>query len=474
MRVRQPGTDTQGAYLLVQGCGSPRAANTCPPHPSGAFPRLSDRRVLAIHAHRTGAPSRSHDPRSATDVTADDHPADAHIDGSPIPVSGAWAVGSPVGHRKFHHIGGSRRFHLEGGGHLEGIDVAYETWGTLDDRGSNAVLVCHALTGDSHVAGHSGDGHPTAGWWDVLVGPGRTLDTDELFVVGVNVLGGCQGSTGPASVDPHTGGRYGSRFPVVSIRDMVRCQASLADGLGIRRWASVIGGSMGGMQAIEWAVMYPERVASLFLASTTTEASAQQIAWSHIGRMAVQADPRFRGGDYYDAEPGDGPHRGLAVARMAAMVTYRSDEVFSQRFGRTVLNQFDFSLDRTFDIEGYLDYQGLKLALRFDANSYLRLNRAMDLHDLGRGRGSTQAALARIRCPSVVTAIRSDGLYPPHQQRELHEGLVACGLASEFIEVDSPHGHDGFLIDTERLARPISAVVDQGLHLQKPNRQEGT
>ncbi|MCZ7630328.1 MAG: homoserine O-acetyltransferase [Microthrixaceae bacterium] len=319
----------------------------------------------------------------------------------------------------------------------------------------------------------AGQGIPLLDGGDALVGPGKALDTDELFVVGVNVLGGCQGSTGPSSTDPRTGAPYGSAFPVVSIRDMVRCQVSLADRLGVRRWASVIGGSMGGMQAIEWAVMYPERVASLFLASTTTEASAQQIAWSHIGRMAVQADPRFRGGDYYEAEPGDGPHRGLAVARMAAMVTYRSDEVFAQRFGRTVLNQFEFSLERTFDIEGYLDYHGLKLALRFDANSYLRLNRAMDLHDLGRGRGSTAAALGRIRCPSVVSAIRSDGLYPPHQQRELHEGLIACGLPSEFIEVDSPHGHDGFLIDTDRLAGAISALVDRGLHLQAPHRQEG-
>ncbi len=371
--------------------------------------------------------------------------------------------GAPVGERRFHRIGGARRFHLEGGGHLDEVEVAYETWGRLDERASNAVLVCHALTGDSHVAGRSGRGHPTPGWWDSLVGPGRALDTDELFVVGVNVLGGCQGSTGPSSTDPATGRPYGSAFPVVSIRDMVRCQASMADALGIRRWASVMGGSMGGMQALEWAAMYPERVASLFLASTTTEASAQQIAWSHIGRMAVQADPRFRGGDYYDAEPGDGPHRGLSVARMAAMVTYRSDEVFAERFGRTVVNQFDFSLDRTFDIEGYLDHHGLKLARRFDANSYLRLNRAMDLHDLGRGRGSTATALGRIRCPSMVTAIRSDGLYPPHQQRQLHEGLLDRGLDSEFVEIDSPHGHDGFLIDTEALAPLITSVLERAL-----------
>jgi homoserine O-acetyltransferase len=248
---------------------------------------------------------------------------------------------------------------------------------------------------------------------------------------------------------------------VVSIRDMVRAQADLADDLGIRTWASVVGGSMGGMQALEWAVMYPDRVRSAVLASTTSEASALQIAWSHIGRMAVQADPRFRHGDYYDAADGDGPHRGLAVARMLAQVTYRSDEVFTERFHRTVLNQLEFSLGRTFDIEGYLDYHGLKLARRFDANSYLRLNRAMDLHDLGRGRGGVAAALRRVECPAVVAAVRSDGLYPPHQQLQLHEGLVASGSESQWVDIDSPHGHDGFLLETAQLAPHISALLDR-------------
>ena len=224
-----------------------------------------------------------------------------------LPATGAWRPGDPVGHREFHTVVDGRRFQLEGGGHLDRVEVAYETWGTLDADGSNAVLVCHALTGDAHAAGRSGPGQPTAGWWDALIGPGRALDTTRYFVVCSNVLGGCQGTTGPASEDPATGRPYGSAFPVVSIRDMVRAQASLADALGVGRWRAVVGGSMGGMQAVEWAVMYPDRVAALVLASTTAEASAQQIAWSHIGRMAVQADPRFRDGDYYDAGPGDGP-----------------------------------------------------------------------------------------------------------------------------------------------------------------------
>jgi len=379
-----------------------------------------------------------------------------------LAATGAWRAGDPVGHRSFHTVAGAgdgRRFQLEGGGHLDHIEVAYESWGTLDPGATNAILVCHALTGDSHVAGRSGPGHPTPGWWDALVGPGRALDTDRYFVVCSNVLGGCQGTTGPASVDPITGQPYGSRFPVVSIRDMVRVQASLADALGVRRWRAVVGGSMGGMQALEWGVMYPDRVGGLVLASTTSEASAQQIAWSHIGRMAIQADPRFRGGDYYDAVPGDGPHRGLAVARMCAQVTYRSDEVFTERFHRTLINRMDFTLDPLFDVEGYLDYHGLKLARRFDANSYVRLNRAMDLHDVGRGRGGARAALERVQAPSIVSAVRSDGLYPPSQQEDLYDGLLATSSDSRWVDIDSPHGHDGFLIETGQLAPHVERFL---------------
>jgi homoserine O-acetyltransferase len=376
-----------------------------------------------------------------------------------LPATGAWTVGDPVGHRHFHTVSGNRRFQLEGGGSLPEVVVAYETWGELSADASNAVLVCHALTGDSHAAGRLGEGHRTDGWWNDLIGPGKALDTDHLFVVCSNVLGGCQGSTGPASINPETGKPYGAEFPVVSIRDMVRAQASLADSLGIERWLSVVGGSMCGMQALEWGVMYPGRVASLALASTTAEASALQIAWSHIGRTAIEADPRFNGGDYYDAKPGEGPHRGLVVARMVAQVTYRSDEVFTERFHRTVIERFQFSLGRTFDVEGYLDHHGLKLARRFDANSYLRLNRAMDLHDLGRGRGSTAAALRRVVVPSVVATVRSDGLYLPTQQHELHAMLEAAGGDTKWVDIDSPHGHDGFLLETAALAPHIKELI---------------
>lgn len=343
---------------------------------------------------------------------------------------------------------------------LSTVDVAYETWGDLASDSSNAVLVCHALTGDAHLAGRTGPGQLTPGWWDALVGPGRAIDTDELFVVCTNVLGGCQGTTGPSTVDPATGRPYGSTFPVVTIRDMVRTQALLADQLGITRFKAVVGGSMGGMQALEWATMFPDRVGAVVMASTTASASAQQIAWSHIGRMAVQADPRFRGGDYYDAEPDDGPHRGLAVARMCAQVTYRSDEVFTDRFHRSLLGRMDFSLDPIFDVEGYLDYHGDKLARRFDANTYLRLNKAMDLHDLGRGRGGVEAALGRIAVPSLVMSIRSDILYPPAQQELLRDVLRAEGRRVGFYEIDSDDGHDGFLLEAAQIAPLVAGFLD--------------
>ena len=378
-------------------------------------------------------------------------------------MSGAWRPGDPVGDRRFHVVRGGRRFQHEGGGTLAHVQVDYETWGELSPEKDNAILVCHALTGDSHAAGRAGEGHPTAGWWDALIGPGSALDTDRYFVVCPNVLGGCQGSTGPASVAPGAERPYGSAFPVVTMRDMVRTQASLADELGIRRWRSVVGGSMGGMQALEWAVMYPERVGTAMLFATSAQASAQQIAWSHIGRSAIESDPHFHDGDYYDCEGvgGDGPHRGLTVARMVAQVTYRSDELFTERFDRTLLRPMDFSPGRLFDIEGYLDYQGAKLVRRFDANSYLRLNRAMDLHDVGRGRGGVVAALARVRAPSLVLAVRSDGLYPPSQQRRIVDGLERAEVPTRWAELDSPHGHDGFLIETAQMTPLIAEFLEE-------------
>lgn len=381
----------------------------------------------------------------------------------PIPVTGAWREGDDLGRRRLAKVVDGRPFHLEGGGVLHEVTVAYETWGELNAEASNAVLVCHALTGDSHVAGRLGEAS-SVGWWQGMFGPGRALDPSRSFIVCANVLGGCQGSTGPASIEPATGRPYGSRFPVVTMRDIVRTQALLADHLGIRVWSTVIGGSMGGMQALEWAVMFPQRLRSLVVAATTAAASAQQIAWSMVGRRAVMLDPNFAGGDYYDRPAGHGPHAGLAVARQIAQIHYRSDEVFAQRFDRKLVDPLDasgaFKLDQRFDVEGYLDYQGEKLIRRFDANSYLRLNKAMDLHDLGRGRGGVVAAVARIEVPTLVMSIRSDMNYPPSQQEQLRDLLRAQGNRVGFYEIDSPDGHDAFLTETAQISPLVAGFLD--------------
>lgn len=380
---------------------------------------------------------------------------------SALPVTGAWRPGDPVGRRRFLALPADRPFALEGGGLLDGVTLAYQTWGELAPDGGNAVLVCHALTGDSHAAGGLDPGHPTPGWWDGMIGPGRVLDTDRYFVVCVNMLGGCQGSTGPASPHPVDGRPWASRFPVVSVRDMVRTQASVANHLGVARWLTVIGGSMGGMQVLEWGVMYPDRVRSLVPIATAAAASAQQIGWWSAGRRAVRMDPRWRGGEYYNAAPGDGPHEGLATARMMSMMTFRSDDVFSARFGREVVEPIDgFSLWQRFQVERYLEYQGDKLVRRFDANSYLALTKAMDLHDLGRGRNGIDAAFARVQAPVLSIGVRSDILYPPHQSREIRDLAGHPGVPASYAELDSPHGHDAFLIDIDQLGAIVRPFLD--------------
>jgi homoserine O-acetyltransferase len=380
-----------------------------------------------------------------------------------LPASGAWRPGDPAGGRRFLTLPPERSFVLEGGGQLRGVTIAYESWGELDADASNAVLVCHALTGDSHAAGRSGPGHPTEGWWDPLIGPGRALDTDRLFVVCVNVLGGCQGTTGPSSIDPATGAPFGSSFPVVSIRDIVRTQAAVADDLGIGRWLAVVGGSMGGMQALEWGVMYPGRVGGVAAIATTAAASAQQIALSSVQRSSIVLDPRWRGGDYYDAAPGDGPHMGLAIARQSAQISYRTERVFNERFGRKQLDPLDdrFTMWQRFDVEGYLDYHGAKLARRFDANSYLVINRAMDLHDLGRGRGGMERALARVDAPVLTVSIDSDTLYPPYQQELIHQTLSSLGGDATHVQISSPDGHDAFLLETDAVGHALLPFLSQ-------------
>ena len=377
-----------------------------------------------------------------------------------LPATGAWQLGDPAGDRRFVEIAGDRPFALEWGGYLPEVRVAYETWGQLDADASNAVLVCHALTGDSHAAGESDPSHPTAGWWSELIGPGKAIDTDRYFVVCSNVVGGCQGTTGPADIDPSTGQRYGPRFPVVTVRDMVRVQARLADRLGVGRWLAVTGGSMGGMQVLEWAVMYPGRVRSILPLATCSAASALQIAWSAVERLAIANDPNWNSGDYYDRA--EGPWRGLVLAREIAQITYRSGESFERRFGRRLHDPMAaFDLWGRFQMESYLDHHGQKLVRRFDANSYLVLNRSMDLHDIGRGRGGAEAVLGRIRVPVLTASITSDRLYEPYQQHELHEAITASGGDCRLVVLESDEGHDGFLLEHDLLHKPVSSFLDE-------------
>ena len=372
----------------------------------------------------------------------------------PPPASGAWRAGADdPGRRGFLRL--DRPPELEAGDQLPEATVAYETWGALNTRRDNAVLVLHALTGDSHVADRPGPGHPTPGWWDALVGPGRALDPQEWFIVAPNVLGGCQGTTGPASIAPD-GRPWGSRFPRITIRDQVAVEAALADALGIERWASVLGGSMGGMRALEWAVMYPERVSALLLLAVGGYATADQIGLQSTQIHAVRADGRFRGGDYYDAPPGHGPHLGLGVARRIAHLSYRSEDETAQRFGRTPQPGEDPLRGGRYAIESYLDHHAAKLAHRFDANSYVVLTEAMNHHDVGRGRGGVPEALARITAPTVVGGIDSDRLYPPYLQHELAK-LIPGADGPHLVR--SPYGHDAFLIETDQVADLVKRTL---------------
>jgi len=354
---------------------------------------------------------------------------------------------------------GSEGFRLEGGGRLSGVTVAFETYGALNAAGDNAVLVCHALTGSAHAAGHT-EGHPggAAGWWDPMIGPGRALDTNRLFVICPNILGSCYGTTGPVSVNPATGHPYGASFPPVTVRDMVRLQHALLGHLGVRSLRTVTGGSLGGMQVLEWGLMYAPMVRSLIPIATASRHSAWCIGLNDIARQAIMQDPGWQAGNYL---PGQGPSAGLSLARQVAMVSYRSDRSFAARFGRE-RQQGDHSPARfdpqnLFQVESYLRYQGAKLVQRFDANSYLVISRAMDWHDVGHGRGGVDQALASITCPVLCIGITSDVLYPVHEQRTLAAGIPGAA----FAEIDSLHGHDAFLIEFEQLTTGIRSFLQR-------------
>jgi homoserine O-acetyltransferase len=370
---------------------------------------------------------------------------------SPPPTTtAAWREGDPAGDRRFVSLGAVE---LERGGVLPGVRLAYETWGELNAARDNAVLVEHALTGDSHVVGPAGPGHPTPGWWDGLVGPGCPLDTDRYFVVAANVLGGCQGSTGPASTAPD-GQPWGSRFPFLTIRDQVQAEALLADELGVDRWALVLGGSMGGMRVLEWAVTHPQRVGAALVLASTAHATAEQIAWCQPQLLAIRADPHFHGGDYYDQPTG--PGAGLGIARRIAHITYRSELELHERFGRQAqASEEPLGGAGRYAVESYLDHHAGKLAGRFDANSYLVLTEAMSSHDIGRGRGGTASALARVTCRLVVVAVDSDRLYPPRLSREIVDAVPGAELHT----VHSDFGHDGFLIELEQVGAVVGTLL---------------
>ncbi|MET7287036.1 homoserine O-acetyltransferase [Streptomyces sp. NPDC005573] len=374
--------------------------------------------------------------------------------GIPLPpASGAWREGDPPGRRHWHPR--EKALSLEAGGELPGVRLAFETWGRLAPDRANAVLVLHALTGDSHAAGPAGPGHPSPGWWDALIGSGRALDTDRWFVVAPNVLGGCQGSTGPSSRRPG-GRRWGGDFPFLTQRDQVAAEAGLADELGIGRWALVIGGSMGGMRALEWAVTWPERTAALLLLATTAAATAEQIAWANVQLHAIRADPHWRDGDYHDAGPGRGPHAGLGLARRLAHVTYRSEPELAARFGRSPQGAEDPWRGGRYQVESYLDHHAAKLVRRFDAGSYVTLVEAMNSHDIGRDRGGVRTALRRVTARTLVAGVDSDRLYPLSQQREL---AAAIPGADGLRLIESSYGHDGFLIEAEQVGALVRELL---------------
>jgi homoserine O-acetyltransferase/O-succinyltransferase len=356
---------------------------------------------------------------------------------------------------------------LRSGAVLRGYRLMYETYGELDAEGSNAVLVCHALNASHHVAGWYADDPKNVGWWDNMVGPGKPLDTERFFVVGVNNIGGCHGSTGPTSIDPASGNPYGASFPVVTVEDWVAAQARLADRLGIARFCAVMGGSLGAMQALQWTIDQPQRVRHAVVIAAAPKLSTQNIAFNEVARQAIISDPDFHGGDYY--AHGAIPRRGLRIARMIGHITYLSDDAMMERFGRVLRTEdFRFHFDVDFEVESYLRYQGEKFAEVFDANTYLRITRALDYFDPAmKHGGDLSRALALADASFLVISFTSDWRFSPARSREIVKALLDNKRNVTYAEIDAPHGHDAFLLDNahyhevvreyfNRLAREIA------------------
>jgi len=352
---------------------------------------------------------------------------------------------------------------LQSGASLQDYQLVYETYGTLNAAKSNAVLVCHALNASHHVAGEY-EGEPkSAGWWDNMVGPGKPLDTNKFFVIGVNNLGSCFGSTGPMHINPASGKPYGASFPVVTVEDWVNAQALLADRLGIRQFAAVMGGSLGGMQALAWSIMYPDRLRHCVVIASTAKLSAQNIAFNDVARQAILSDPDYRGGDFY--AHGVVPKNGLRVARMVGHITYLSDDDMADKFGRKLRAEegdymFGFGVD--FEIESYLRYQGDKFSEYFDANTYLLITKALDYFDPARAHGGDLAkALASTRAKFFLAAFTTDWRFSPERSREIVQALVCNRRQVTYAEIDAPHGHDAFLLDDPRYMNMVRAYYGQ-------------
>ena len=357
-------------------------------------------------------------------------------------------MGRSVGHveTRYHQFAHPPdKLTLESGEKLGPITIAYETYGKLNDQRSNAILILHALTGDAHAAGfHKGEEKP--GWWDDMIGPGKAFDTEKYFVICSNILGGCKGTTGPSSIDPRTGKRYGLRFPLIGISDMVAVQRHLVDTLGIEKLLSVAGGSMGGMQALEWLAAYPDRLESAIIIATAARHSAQQIALNEVGRQAIMADPNWKEGDYYG---GHHPAKGLAVARMVGHITYMSEISMGEKFGRRLKeNGTSHKFGIGFEVENYLHDRGNNFVKRFDANSYLYITKAIDSFDVSRGK-TLHDAFRGIKAKVLVLAFRSDWLYPASQSRDIVRACKLAGIDTTYCEIDSTYGHDAFLLEIE-------------------------
>ena len=354
---------------------------------------------------------------------------------------------------------------LENGQQLGPVTIAYETFGRLNRAKDNAVLILHALTGDAHVAGYHNPDDTKPGWWEFMVGPGKGIDTDRYFVICSNILGSCMGSTGPGSINPASGKPYGLEFPVVTIGDMVAAQKRLIDHLGLERLHAVVGGSIGGMQALEWCVRYPETVRSAVLLATTTRHSALAIAFNEVARQAIMADPNWNQGDYYQ---GKRPDMGLAVARMIGHITYLSDESMWHKFGRRLQDRADFSFnfEADFQVESYLRYQGSKFVERFDANAFLYITKAADYYDLERryGSGSLVAAFSKSKARFLVVSFTSDWLYPTCQSKRMVKAMKKSGLDVSFCELEAQWGHDAFLLPNERFSAMIKGFLNHGQH----------